>query len=237
VTGQNLSVQGITEDDIAHYLANTPGFFERHADLLSTIQLTSPHGQRAVSLQERQMEMLRERIKAMEFKLLEMLRHGQENTALADRLHRFTQGLLLTHDSAQLPQVLCQALEREFFIPHVGLRLWNLDAAHASAAFTQGVSADTQRLAASLQQPYCGMNAGFEPVTWLREREGDADAPARVASVALIQLRTQTHPQAFGLLVLGSPDPTRYSADMGTEFLARLGEVASAALARLLPAA
>ena len=41
---------------------------------------------------------------------------------------------------------------------------------------------------------------------------------------------------AFGLLVLGSPDPTRYAADMGTEFLARLGVVASAGLAHLLPA-
>ena len=39
---------------------------------------------------------------------------------------------------------------------------------------------------------------------------------------------------AFGLLVLGSPDPTRYTADMGLEFLTELGEVASAALARLL---
>jgi integrase/recombinase XerC len=35
--------------------------------------------------------------------------------------------------------------------------------------------------------------------------------------------------------VLGSPDPTRYSADMGTEFLQRIGEIASAALSRLLP--
>jgi uncharacterized protein YigA (DUF484 family) len=37
----------------------------------------------------------------------------------------------------------------------------------------------------------------------------------------------------FGLLVLASPDPTRYAADMGTEFLSRLGEVTAAALSRL----
>ena len=49
-----------------NYLANTPGFFERHAELLAAVQLTSPHGQRAVSLQERQMEMLREKIKGLE---------------------------------------------------------------------------------------------------------------------------------------------------------------------------
>jgi hypothetical protein len=61
---RTVTIQGaITEDDIANYLANTPGFFERHAELLASIQLTSPHGQRAVSLQERQMEMLREKIK------------------------------------------------------------------------------------------------------------------------------------------------------------------------------
>ncbi len=84
------ALQGITENDIADYLANTPGFFERHAELLATIQLTSPHGQRAVSLQERQMEMLRERIKGLEKKIVEMIRNGQDNVAIAERLHRWT---------------------------------------------------------------------------------------------------------------------------------------------------
>ena len=40
----------ITEDDIANFLVNTPDFFARHAELLSAVRLTSPHGQRAVSL-------------------------------------------------------------------------------------------------------------------------------------------------------------------------------------------
>jgi uncharacterized protein YigA (DUF484 family) len=54
-------------------------------------------------------------------------------------------------------------------------------------------------------------------------------------SLAMIPLRAGSGPgDVFGLLVLGSPDPTRYSADMGTEFLQRIGEIASAGLARLL---
>ena len=86
-----MTIQGgITETDIANYLANTPGFFDRHADLLASIELTSPHGQRAVSLQQRQMEMLRERIRGLELKIMEMIRHGQENVVIADRVHRFT---------------------------------------------------------------------------------------------------------------------------------------------------
>ena len=69
----------ITEQDIANFLAHNPEFFERHAELLSTIHLSSPHGNRAVSLQERQAEMLREKIKALEQRLMEMIRHGNEN--------------------------------------------------------------------------------------------------------------------------------------------------------------
>ena len=43
----------ITEDDIANFLVNTPDFFERHAALRATVQLTRPHNERAVSLQVR----------------------------------------------------------------------------------------------------------------------------------------------------------------------------------------
>ncbi len=72
----------ITEDDIANFLANTPDFFERHAELLATVQLSSGHGGRAVSLQERQAGMLRDKIKALESKMVDMIRHGQETSAL-----------------------------------------------------------------------------------------------------------------------------------------------------------
>ncbi len=219
-----MSIAGITETDIANYLANTPGFFERHAELLSSIQLTSPHGQRAVSLQERQMEMLRERIKGLEMRIVEMIRHGQENLAIADRLHRTTRRLLVTADPALLPGRIVESLKHEFMIPQAALRLWNINAEHAGLPFAQEVSEDAKSFSTSLTMPYCGVNAGFEAVRWLED-------PGTVMSLALLPLRQGD--TCFGLLVLGSPDPTRYSADMGTDFLMRMAEVASAALSRL----
>ena len=224
-----MTIQGITEADIANYLANTPGFFERHAELLAAVQLTSPHGQRAVSLQERQMEMLREKIKGLEHKIMEMIRHGQDNVAIAERLHRWTRAILLTANAQALPEVLVATLQHEFLIPQAAVRLWAADPAYAMLPATQGVTADTQALASSLSQPYCGINSGFEATRWL-------DDAAAVVSTALIPLRAGPDPDAFGLLVLGSPDPTRYTAEMGTEFLMRIGEIASAGLSRLLPA-
>lgn len=223
-----MSIQGITEQDIANYLANTPGFFERHAELLSAVQLTSPHGQRAVSLQERQMEMLRDKNRGLEGKIIEMIRHGQENVAIADKLHRWTRALMLTANPGELPEVLTRELMHQFMIPQAGIRVWGAADAFATLPFAKAVSADVKSLASSLTLPYCGVNSGFEAAQWL-------DDAASALSLAMIPLRHGATVEAFGMLVLASPDPTRYTADMGTEFLQRIGELSSAALARLLP--
>ena len=227
IQGAAAGVQGITEQDIAAYLLNTPGFFERQAEVLATVQLTSPHGQHAVSLQERQMQMLRERIKGLEHRIMDMIRNGEDNLGLADRLHQWTMRLLLTKQAAALPQVLLDDLRERFMIPMVTLRLWGVDEAFAGLPSTQPVSDDAKAFASSLSLPYCGANVGFEATEWL-------DDAVTVKSMAMVPLRPVDEHQAFGLLVLGSPDPTRYAAQMGTEFLSRIGEVASACLARLL---
>ena len=221
-------IQGITEADIANYLAHTPGFFERHAELLGSVQLTSPHGQRAVSLQERQMEMLRDKIKGLELKIIEMIRHGQDNVSIADKLHRWTRALMLTAQPGELPDVLVRELLHYFLIPQGGVRVWGGAQLFSTMPFAQTVSDDVKSFAGSLSVPYCGVNSGFEAAQWLEE-------PAGAMSMALVPLRETGSTGAFGMLVLASPDPTRYTADMGTEFLARIGEIASAALSRLLP--
>ena len=225
-----MTLQGITEDEIANYLVHTPGFFERNAQLLASIQLTSPHGQRAVSLQERQMEMLRDKIRGLEKRIMEMIRHSQENEAIADRLHRWVRATMLAHDNAALPEVLAETLRHEFLIPQVAVRVWGtaeqaLRAEVAALPCAEAVSEDARSFAASLGQPYCGLNSGFEASKWLEDS-------AHITSLALIPLHHGG--ECYGLLVLGSPDATRYTADMGVDFLLQVGDIASAAMARLL---
>ncbi|RYZ11803.1 MAG: DUF484 family protein [Comamonadaceae bacterium] len=218
----------ITEDDIADYLANSPDFFSRHAQLLGQVQLTSPHGNRAVSLQERQAEMLREKIKALEHRLIDMMRHGTENVVTADRLQRRTAGLLVTRDPRALPRQVAQQLHELFLVPQVAIRIWDLDAAFAGEPFAQPVSEDVKALASSLEVPYCGLNSGFEASQWL-------DDPRAAVSISLIPLRGERGAPAFGMIVLASPDAQRFHADMGTDFLERIGTIASAAISRLRP--
>jgi uncharacterized protein YigA (DUF484 family) len=219
----------ITEDDIANYLANTPDFFLRHAELLAAVQLTSPHGNRAVSLQERQAEMLREKIKLLEQRIMEMMRNGNENVILSNKILRWAGSLLQGGELSQLPQQIADDIEQQFSVPQVGLRLWDVDAAYAGQPYAQSVSDDVKLFASSLTEPFCGLNTGFESVNWL-------DTPQAITSLALIPLRmgpSGSSTPAFGLLVLASSDAQRFTSGMGTDFLARIGELASAALSRL----
>lgn len=224
----NEPLSPITEDDIAEYLSNTPDFFERHASLLAAVQLTSPHGHRAVSLQERQAEMLREKIKGLELKAAEMIRHGVENTAIADKLQRWTRELLRAREARELPLLAAEQIATQFLVPQVAIKVWGVLPEFAQESFAQGASEDVMTFASSLTRPYCGANPGLEAAQWL-------DDPASAASLALIPLRAGLAPQAFGLLVLASSDAQRFGAEMGTDFLERIGELTSAALSRLRP--
>ena len=215
----------ITEDDIANYLANTPDFFERHAELLASVQLTHPHSQRAVGLQERQALMLRDKIKSLEHRIMDMFRHAHENMALTDKLHRWACDLLAT-PAAELPAVTVDNIRELFQVPQVALRLWDLDSTHAAAVYAQGVTEAVREQAAGLATPYVGANTGFEAVQWLEQ-------PAQAASVALMALRPAPGQDAFGLLVLASPDAQRFNSQMGTELLERLAQLAGAALSVL----
>ena len=222
----NSALLSVTEDDIAGFLASQPEFFERHAELLASVQLSSGYGDRAISLQERQASLLREKIKALETRVAEMISHGQDNLVIDGKMQSWTRRLLQTAQACDLPDSIAQGLADEFQIPQAAIRLWGVDEGHAGEAFAQEVSDEVQRFAASLGVPYCGANAGFEAARWLPH-------PAQAQSLAMIPLRADLDAPVSGLLVLASPDAQRFHSGMGTEFLERLGELAGAALSRL----
>lgn len=227
----NSQVPPITEEDIAQFLTNTPGFFERHAEVLASVQITSPHGARAVSLQERQAELLREKIKGLEQRVMEMVRNSSDNATISNKVHQWTGSLLQVKDPFDLPQAVVDGLRVLFDVPQAAVRVWDVAGPYIDADFTQGASDDARAFASSLTMPFCGPNLGFEPAGWLAQEPGE---PAQ--SLALLPLRSgaiDSATPAFGLLVLGSQDPQRFDATMGTDFLSRMAELASAALIRL----
>lgn len=217
----------MTSEDVVQFLGAHPDFFDQHPEVLASIAIPHPHGGQAISLVERQSMILRDRIRSLEMRLADMLRHGEENEAIADRLVQWARALLTQDDPARLPETALEELMRLFSVPYGALRLWGVAPAYSGLDCARPVSDDMLRLAGSMQAPFCGSNVGFEVAGWM------APDPAAIRSLSMMPLRVGADAKAFGMLALGSPDPERFQITMGTAFLSRIGELASAALARL----
>ncbi|HJV81640.1 DUF484 family protein [Noviherbaspirillum sp.] len=212
---------------IADYLSDNPHFFEEHSELLARVKLTSPVAGRTVSLQERQMEVLRDKIKSLELRLSELLRIAQENDAITQKFLVWTRSLLMARNDVDMPHTLINGLQTIFSVPHATLRIWGVAEEYSHTWFAAEVSEDAKIFCNGLTAPYCGPNQDFEAASWIDDAES-------IQSIAMLPLRNDAGMEAFGLLVLGSPDPHRFTSDMATDFLSKIGETASAAMNCLL---
>jgi len=227
-TSPTVPQEGPSPLAVAEFLRQRPSFFQDHPELLSGLTLSHHAGAKTVSLVERQVEVLRQRYKALELRLAELLRHGDENDAITQKLHQWALPLLSVGDPAQLPGQITAGLRKTFDVTQVALRIWGSGAPAPDQDWAQPIEATTRQWADTHLLPVCGPLAEPEVLRWFE------DGAASTQSMARMALRVGTSPHAFGMLVLGSPDPNRFDAAMGTAFLQRIAEIASASLARLL---
>jgi uncharacterized protein YigA (DUF484 family) len=106
---------------VAEWLLATPGFFERHADLLADIQLKNPHGDRAISLQERQLGVLRQQNQALNQRLSDMLRFGSQNDKTQGLMIQWLSNLLSAKSEADVRVAISSGLAKIFDIEQVEL--------------------------------------------------------------------------------------------------------------------
>jgi uncharacterized protein YigA (DUF484 family) len=213
-------------EEVAQYLQNHPQFFEDHAELMGKIVLSHPHSGRAISITERQMLMLRDKNKQLESKLGELIQFGEENDAISEKMHRLGVAMIAAATFQSVLHTLNFHLRDDFAIPHVALRLWDRPPHAAELPEFADVGEELQVFAETLSQPYCGSTTGFQTTFWFGE------AASHLRSQALIAMRNGGG--TIGMIALGSEETQRFYAGMGTLYLERLGEMASAALARVL---
>jgi uncharacterized protein YigA (DUF484 family) len=213
----------MSEDEVVQFLHEHPGFFQQHAELFTQLLLPDPHHGRAVSLVERQAVMLRERVRALDTRLAELLRIGRDNDALARQLVDWTRALLAEPDRGRMASTATEALKRVFGVPLAELRIWGVA--------PEGPAAGVAAWAARLSAPLCGTDLDLDAI------DGLAAAWSNARSAALIPLRSREGEPPFGIIAMGSSDPSRFDATLGTAVLARIGELAGAALAPAAPVA
>jgi uncharacterized protein YigA (DUF484 family) len=210
-------------EQVAAYLQEHPEFFEEYADVLANIYLPHPHGGRAIPISERQILSLREKNRALESKLKELIDFGEENDAIGERLHRLTIALIGARDFDTVLHDLYFNLREDFAVPHVALRLW--PAQHGSEREEFREAGEEARLfTESLSGPYCIGHPMFDTAAWFGEDGG------RLRSFAYVPVKGS---EVTGLLALASEEPQRFYPEMGTLYLKRLAEMVVAAVQRV----
>ena len=209
-------------EEVARYLKEHPEFFEEHAQFLASMQIPDPHGGRAIPIAERQVLALREKSRALEGKLRELVQFGEENDSISERVHRITLALLAARDLPFLLAALYDNLREDFAVPAVALRLW-IDAPILDRIEFADMGEEARVFADSITDPYFCERPILDTGTWF------GNDHAEIRSLVYVPLRLE---RPVGLLMLGSEDPQRFSADKGTLYLTRLGEVVSMALKR-----
>ncbi len=218
-----MNTDSLSAEDVAQFLQDNPSFFQDHADVFSNLRVPHPNETRAISLGERQIMTLRARTKDLEWKLSGLVHNASGNERISKTLTGWCCRMLAEHDSSQIPAHIVRSLGDLFDLPTIALRVWDLPKL-VDSEFNEDVSDAIRAYARELATPYCGPLADQEAAGWL------GTPPA---SLAIIALRPQGSSEPIGLLVLGSDDPDRFTADMGTAFLDTINQLASASLLRL----
>jgi hypothetical protein len=208
---------------VADYLVRHPNFFNDFPTLLAEIRVPHPHGTHAISMSERQLLSMRDKVRMLENKLAELIQFGEENDGISEKLHALTLTLLSARTPDEVAAALDNHLREGFAVPHHALRVWNLVEDEA-LAITRPVTAIARDMIEAMRQPACGTLAIDEASDWFGE------VSPHLRSFACIPLR---HGATVGLLVLASEETNRFYAGMGTLYLERLGQLVAAALQRM----
>jgi uncharacterized protein YigA (DUF484 family) len=218
-----------TAEAVAAYLAEHPEFLHQHPELLA--QLVIPHAAgSAVSLIERQVQVLRDKQSTAQRQLQQLIEVARDNDRLAERMHQLALALL---DCTTLDDVIGAVdakLSGAFEADRVALLLFDDRVSGPTLEHARWLSARSPELTEfdnilNSRKPICGrlttaqLDCLFGP------------DPSAVGSAVVIPL-AETEP--FGLLGIGSRDPERFQHGMGISFLQQLGQLISHALGRHL---
>lgn len=209
-------------DDVLAFLDAHPDFLNQHAPRFG---LKSSHDRVVVSFAERQLLEMKDQNRQLEARLVQLVRHGEQNDLILSRCHQLSLALMQADTLEQAADAIVRTFDKQFGLPRVALRLWH-DAANPGPFYN--AKQDIRLLAGNLCAPYCGPYVNDEILSWFPTQ------PV-LQSFATIALRQQG--EAFGLLVLGSEDSQRFSQDMQTHYLAQMGELIAVALQRVLASA
>lgn len=229
------AVDAIDVQTVVQYLREHPEFFVGQGELLAELKLPHKVGS-AISLVERQIAVLREQNTRYQYQLKDLIQIARDNDRLNEHLQALTLKFFEQDDINQVLILLNLALCNDFSADAVTLFLMmdegrlplNKETMEPLEVVYLGRSGGISGFEAIIAdgQPYCGQ---FDH----EQRDAIFGVHADIAASAVIlpmygNLAHGNKP--IGLLAIGSQQPDRYHANMGTVFLKYLAELLSRTL-------
>ena len=110
---QDVLTETIDEKAVANYLRQHPDFFVSNTSLLAELALPHKTGA-AISLIERQVDVLRDQNRRYRNQLQELIQIARDNDGLIEQLQRLTLTLLDVEELSGTFEVLCKSLKKDF---------------------------------------------------------------------------------------------------------------------------
>lgn len=220
---------GISEEAVAHYLEQHPEFFERHAELLAKLRVPHMSGGTTTSLVEKQVEILRQRNRKLDTRLVDLVEVARANTDTSDKIHQLAVRLLAFCDTQEIIGLVEASLREDFEADMSMIVLFGqgdaYDTLHRTHNF-RTIPRDDPAIRAfatfmASGKPRCGH---------LRDAQRDflfGDDNSELGSAALIPLGDHA---SIGLLAIGSRNEDHFNPSMGTDLLTRIGELVGTVL-------
>lgn len=215
-----------TDLQLISLLRENTDILNRHPELLAVLDVPHQSGG-AVSLIERQVGVLRDKVQTQDNRLRELMGVARDNERLATSRHNLALHLFAAHDYDEVVSIVLDALSHELAADYAVIKLFSDNAETIEQSAGLFVDANDEALAAfktmlEHKNTVCGKSTS-EQKQYLFADEADD-----IASVAIIPLVAGAN---LGLIGLGASDAERFNASMGTEFLSHIGELISASLA------
>ena len=207
--------------DLVSYLQQNPNIFQQHPELLELVSLSDSRG--TASLLERQVSMMKERLNEHKSQQTQYMQVARENEQISDSFSHVICQMIGFTNLSQFATEFPSELRSTFKIDEVSFKTAQAVAERPSD--NKGYEDAVRRLlnnraVCDNRWPSNIMNLFFS---------------SDINSAALIPMRKLDSTEPLGILALGSQDPDRYTNDLGTAHLDRLGLMSGVCLARLQP--
>jgi uncharacterized protein YigA (DUF484 family) len=210
----------INLEQLTDYLGENPAVFQHHPELLELISLSDSRG--TASLLERQVSMMKERIGEHKNQQSQFMQVARENEQISDNFSHVICQMISFTNLSQFATEFPNELRTKFNIDEVSFK--TVQAASRKPSDSDAYDDTLRRLLQNRavcdnRWPSNIMNLFFS---------------TDINSAALIPMRSNED-KSVGILALGSQDSERYTNDLGTAHLDRLGLMSGLCLARLQP--